>query len=369
MAVSAAAEAAPAEGGGQATKRRFGPDRPGPALQLAEPSVDWNPPPADFDPLRASPEDRARYFLPQPPDAAAAPTALAHWKRAMSPPLAFVQQTEKGLSTLRPWGEEAGAAGPALVTQEASDNWSGAYIRTHDANRFVLIEAMWLVPNPYPPPGDRPGTPPAPGNYGSSIWIGLDGHDASSMSLPQIGTAQFVSVGVAGTVPQTYAWYQWWVRGQADDAPQQLNALPVAAGDLIYCRLEAVAPQRVNFMIKNQASGAALSFEMDAPVVQNPPPNSHDIIVEGRTAEWIVERPTQPHTMQLFTLPDYGATLFYACNTVSGTGAARREQQLQRARLVRMTDWDDPVRRGRTVSLPVRQTDSSTLVCYQGNQP
>lgn len=176
-------------------------------MLLSEPSVDWNPPPADFDPLRASPDDLIGYFLPQRPDGASTPRALANWTRAMSPPLSFVQRTASGLSTLRPWGERAVAAGTLPATQEASHNWSGAYIRTHDTSSFALVEAMWLVPRPYPPPGGQPGAAAAPGIYGSSVWIGLDGHDPGSFSLPQIGTAQFVNIP-----NPVYAWYQWWVR-------------------------------------------------------------------------------------------------------------------------------------------------------------
>lgn len=149
----------------------------------------------------------------------------------------------------------------------------------------------------------------------------------------------------------------------------QINAFPVAPGDLIYCRLEVLNSKRVNLFIKNQSSGAAVAFAMDAPVVRNPPPNFPDIVVEGRAADWILERPTIPHSAQLFTLPDYGATVFYACNTALATGGTRQERQLQWARFIRMTDWDDPILRGKTVSTALRQTDTSMLMCYRGNLP
>jgi len=333
------------------------------------PRVHRNAPPVDYDPLRASAEELDRYHLPRPPDGAVAPHALANWKRAMSPPLFFLQGDESNVTKLRAWGQQAAVKNASPPAQESSQNWSGAYVRSRDAGRFVLVEGTWIVPKPSPPLAGGPGAGLPPGIFGSSAWIGLDGHDPTSLSLPQIGTAQFVWVDIGGPVVSTYAWWQWWVRHRDDDAPLQIDPFPVTPGDLVYCRLEVLGLQQVNLFIKNQSSGAAVSFVADAPAPQNPPANTRDVVVEARTAEWILERPTVPASTQYFTLPNYGATVFYACNTVLATGAAAEERQLQQARFIRMTDWDDPNHRGQTVSTAVRQTDTSMLLYYRGNLP
>jgi len=337
-------------------------------LSYDKPNVRWNPPPDGFDPLHASPEELARYYFPPRPDGAAAPRALANWARAMSPPLSFVRGPISSVTKVEPWGV-AGGHDADPPDQEWSKNWSGAYIRPGGPDRFHLIEGMWIVPRPYPPPGYVFTTTSPPIEFGSSAWVGLDGHDPTSMSLPQIGTAHFFKVENGVGQSKIYAWWQWWVRNQQDEQVVPLGLFPVEAGDLIYCRVEVTAPAQVNLFIKNQSAGAVIALLVDAPVLQNPPSNPPILEVQGRTADWILERPTIQGSTTLFTLPNYGSVLFYACNAAVAAGGSCKELQLERARYVRMVDWDDPTHRGQTVSTAVPQTDSSILVCYRGNLP
>jgi hypothetical protein len=148
-----------------------------------------------------------------------------------------------------------------------------------------------------------------------------------------------------------------------------IDDFPVASGDLIYCRLtvRTADRRRINFLVKNQSSGRVIAFDVDAPKPRNPG-RSDNIAAEGRTAEWILERPTKLGSKEMFPLPDYGATLFYACNAAIKTDTGWEELQLEQARLMSIKDWDGP-NPGATVSTSVRQNESSILLCYEGNVP
>jgi hypothetical protein len=341
------------------------------ADQPYDPYVDRNPPSEDFDALNASDADLARYNLPPRPDGANAPRALLNWKRAMSGPLSFVQGDRSDVTGPAPFGQHADNTGSDARVQESSRNWSGAYIRSNGGGKFALVEALWSVPKPYPPSPRHGKTQAATAEFGSSVWVGFDGHDAVSMSLPQIGTAQFVTVddksGSEGPC-RTFAWWQWWVRQANNNAPMLIDRFPVSSGDLIYCRLTVRTLDCVNFFIKNQSSGAAVSFDANAPQPKNPTQGSHKILTEGRTAEWILERPTLLGSKELLPLPDYGITLFYRCNAAVETETGWEELQLEQARLIAIKDWDGP-NPGAVVSTPVRQNASSLLLCYDGNLP
>jgi hypothetical protein len=81
------------------------------AGQPYDPNVDRNPPREDFDALNASDADLATYNLPPRPDGATAPRALLSWKRAMSPPLYFVQGDRSNVLGPAPFGQHADNTG------------------------------------------------------------------------------------------------------------------------------------------------------------------------------------------------------------------------------------------------------------------
>jgi hypothetical protein len=336
------------------------------------PVVHRTPPPEGFDALNASDVDLEKYNLPPRPDGTAAPRALFSWKRAMSLPFCFVPVKSSDVSGPADSGQQAGNAGAEARVQESSRNWSGAYIRSNDAGQFVLVEAMWLVPKPYPPAPRRAEATKPMTEFRSSVWIGLDGHDATSMSLPQIGTSQIVTVDdkdpAKAPVCRTFAWWQWWVRRGSNNMPRLIGGFPVSSGSLMYCRLTVRTPERVNLFIKNQSSGAVIAFDVEAPKPDNPAQIRQTIVTEGRTAEWVLERPTKIGKNELYTLPDYGAALFYACNAAVMTENGWEERQLQEARLIAMKDWDGE-HPGAVTSTPMRQNENSVLLCYEGNLP
>ena len=216
------------------------------------------------------------------------------------------------------------------------------------------------------PPGPQPDT------YASSAWIGLDGHDPASRSMPQIGTAQWVTLdGAGGTVPDLYAWWQWWVR----DAPQNghiaIRGVPVAVGNLIYAQVQAIDDVTVSMLIVNLSSNAAFPFWFDIETPTQPMiigPNPRPAHVEGRTAEWIIERPQHLDSSAFYQLSNYGQTVFDDCNGMFRSSQQMADTDLSRARLVRMTVWDAPLGQvpGRVVSIPARAGNNRIDMNYVG---
>ncbi len=210
-------------------------------------------PPLGFDPLTAGPEELELYKLPPRPDAKRTPVAFANWKRAMSQPLRFAPDavvkryradpvTAFRIATQRRQQH-------FLSSSETSRNWSGVYIRDNPGEGFATLQASWMVPRPYPPPPFNPGDDWRAGEYHSTTWIGLDGHEPGSRSLPQVGTAQNVTLDADSSDPDdlhvaTNAWWQWWVKGAATNHPIDIpsDAFPIKTGDLVYMQMDVIGP-------------------------------------------------------------------------------------------------------------------------------
>jgi Peptidase A4 family len=227
---------------------------------------------------------------------------------------------------------------------------------------MMLVQGAWLVPTPSAPTGSGDGT------YASSIWVGLDGNDPASRSLPQMGTGQYVTVTNGTPKPHLFAWWQWWDRNfpLAEQIVIKHKKFPVHAGDEIYAQIEALGPTKVSLFIKNLTTGLALPMWYGAPPSVQQNFNTIPVHVEGRTAEWIVERPGIPktHPVRFFPLADYGLTIFTQCNAASGTPILYHDEQLQRARLIRMNVWDEAAHPGILVSSPARISVTSFGVSY-----
>src|SRR6202035_5621548 len=125
-----------------------------------------------------------------------------NWQRAMSPPLQFIPPEVlpglvKDLTKLFAISQvrrQQQFMSALVQTQQVSNNWSGAAVRNNPDEAYVLLQGSWIVPRPYPPPPSASGGNWLQGDYTSSSWIGLDGFDPGSLSLPQIGIAHSVSM-------------------------------------------------------------------------------------------------------------------------------------------------------------------------------
>jgi hypothetical protein len=283
-----------------------------------------------FNPLTASPEERARYGIPPQPDPEQQPLLTRFWTEMYSPPLVFAPR-----SLLGPLPVRIGAKLRVITTarREASLNWSGASITPRHGQQFTEVHGTWEIPFVAAPAG-MPGS----AEYRSSIWIGLDGQRRYfDSSLPQLGTGQFVNAPVP--TPPFHTWCQWWLRDNQHTYVPVILSVGVAPGQRVMASLRVLSETQVHCIIVNRATGAILPFIMNAPTDTA---SGMQVKISGATAEWVVERPAKEPTDEIYELPNYGTVHFTNCFALSaemsvgrGPGPGR-ERTLDGARLIRM---------------------------------
>jgi hypothetical protein len=307
----------------------------------------WNPPPPGFNPLTADNDTLDRYHLPLRPDPDLTPVSFGNWFEMMSPPNVYIQKKVEEVFHLQNVFRLNSLA-RVSAQLEFSRNWSGGLIRPV-AGSFRTVEGSWRVSKPILPPGSL-------GNvvYRTSVWVGLDGHDPASPTMPQIGTLQ--EVNGANTVSLS-AWWQWWLRGQPSQHPVSIVPFPIQINDRIHAKVIALSPTSARFFLKNKTRGTIAPFDM----IHN------DIcpsLVEGLTAEWIVERPTQIGSDQLDIMADYQSMMMRNCNATVGAGSQAREQNLIGASLIRLAAWDNIAQPGTIISTPTLLGSDRLLMRY-----
>jgi hypothetical protein len=138
--------------------------------------------------------------------------------------------------------------------------------------------------------------------------VGLDGHNGRlpKISCPQIGTFHTPD---APPDRQHFAWLYWWHHVPKPQTPPEISRirnLPIYPGQEIMAGLWVMISGDVSFFIKNQSTGeyrCKLAKRQELP----------DIEPLGSSAEWIVERPTEPTDDKLYPLADYGSVDFKYC--------------------------------------------------------
>ena len=327
-------------------------------------------PPKGFEPLKASAAELVRFGFPPEPDHPKMPERHAFWTKMLSGPLEFVPPefgfpNEPELHRIAP-RHQGGGGGPR---RETSLNWSGAYIKPTHASRFTEIHGAWIVPTPSLPKG--PKNQPLPsGSYRSTTFIGLDGQRRYfGSSLPQIGTASLIDVDAKGkTSKRTYAWWQWWVRGQ--HLPEHsITSVPVSPGETVLCSLVVISPTIVRLSLKNQETGKFFGpVDVPAPYADRPNLPRVQVKVTGATAEWITERPTSfDEKHSLYELPDYGEIRFSDCHAVSSsTGSAEQLQKLDLATLIKMRAIREHPHRSVPLSVAELEGEQGLTTTYLG---
>jgi hypothetical protein len=280
-------------------------------------------PPKTFDALGAS-DEQLRYFgfPPKPKDEA----ALVIWKNIVSAtrvPLGVWLPI--GLPTYQINFNRFAGSGH----QETSLNWSGSAINAEveAGGSFTQIYGQWQLPAASLPAAADPQE-----HYRCSIWIGLDGHAATSMSMPQVGTTVSMRVGDAAATYE--AWHQWWARGyNFMPVPFPAATLDLHENDLVGCSLHVVDATHVCVCIAN------LTRNLGPPcfTVEAPTAGSETFPVEGLSAEWIAERPTDlKASTKLHPLPHFDRVTFGETRTQTTSPVIVRG--LSPSRLIRMIE-------------------------------
>jgi hypothetical protein len=337
-------------------------------------------PPKELDLLEATPAELREYGLPPRPSPESEPDLFAVWEEFFVPRPIFVEtKVALVLDEFRPQIRETVAAAAAVsptTRYETSRNWSGAYIEPNHAKVFVQLSGRWKVPTPAVPAGAEP---PPQGSvvYACSTWIGLDGQRRYiDSSLPQVGTWQAVALASDGTEasPETYAWFQWWARNYAGNAPGKITSVPVNPGDEVACMVRVWLPSVAVIYFKNLTTNVfSVPFLVSAPIVTLRGGHQHQFTISGATAEWVIERPTRLDNGELYDLADYDHAEIRHCHAAEADPTMPNwpwvvgtNEILKGARFIRMYDFLNDPRRTTFTSMPRREDDTAVCVKYGG---
>jgi Peptidase A4 family len=244
---------------------------------------------------------------------------------------------------------------------ENSPNWSGVYVKPGPRARFNWVGGAWTVPEPDIPlvtPIDPGPDDPFRNEYRSSVWIGLDGHRAyPHVTMPQIGTQQFLKTVNGQKVYTLEAWFQWWSRDQ-QTATQIITNVPIKIGDRILAAISVVSSDEVIFYIKNQSTGLFAWGLAQAP---------HQAEPLGTTAQWIVERPTWPTSIFPSRMPKINDVNFTHCLALASERliGPRTLHRLENARFIRMQDRFTAPYRSALICIPERTSPTTARVRYR----
>ena len=282
--------------------------------------------PERYNFLDAKASDLDRYGIPQKPGE---PQLLEFWKKLVSPPFRILKPQ------FNMFGVFFQTRPPNNL--ESSLNWSGTVVSPPRPKRIILATAGWTMPvvtHSAPPPlfieEDAPKT---------LVWVGLDGHNGKlpKISLPQIGTFHTPD---GPPENQHFAWSCWWYNSEKPQPVSRITNLKICPGQEILAGLFVTVSGDVVFFIKNQSTGDYCPF------LQRPPSGNLEPL--GSSAEWVVERPTEPNTHKLYPLADYGSVDFKYCMALAADrplGPTRLMTLADNGRMIKMREaFADPYR-------------------------
>ena len=105
------------------------------------------------------------------------------------------------------------------------------------------------------------------------------------------------------------AFFEWW--DQEDGGTfLQLTGLPVHPGDVMLGAVWAKTKTTAIAYLRNLTTGTMAIVGATAPVVELSGDPPVELTISGATAEWILERPTDPNTATPYQFPAYSTTTF-----------------------------------------------------------
>lgn len=269
------------------------------------------PTPLDFDVLKASRSELMHYGLPPRPNKENK-RLFEMWQALVTARRPAKVKGGKPKPRDMPFSYHLGFSQPInRGHQETSRNWSGIATEAKAKRPFNTIYAQWKLPKMRKPAGGKSRP------FACSSWIGFDGHDPTSASMPQIGVTMSMIWKHNSWKPNYQAWSQWWQRGRRNPV-NPITGFPVAENDLIVCALTISSEFVVLLNIANITQDcAAAPFTMLAPFTSSGFPYFVFFGVRGHTAEWIAERPKEIRSSakneDYFPLPDFDTVDFDNC--------------------------------------------------------
>jgi hypothetical protein len=333
-------------------------------------------PPANFDPLTASPAELGRYGLPQRPDEAGQPALLKAWQRLFERPLSFVPPKIEEIFFPLLQEPRIRQLAPNATRFQDSPNWCGASIVPSGGKQLVLIFGEWNVPRPELPPPSEQGPEGQANDYHCVAWIGFDGNRRYlDSTLPQIGTEQILTVdGNGGQTRQYFAWFQWWARNQVRITRKTLSNIVLDAGVSVMAMVWVIDPHHVVMVFRTFAPTNQITI-----LVKRTPEvwltgakkSKTRPAISGATAEWILERPEtlelKNAKLELFARYDPVRFQHVVAGTAPTAGLPTSEETLTGPRLFRLFEVPNVSGpRTRLISMPRRISASSIEMRYGG---
>jgi hypothetical protein len=239
-------------------------------------------PPANFNPLTASPAATAQFAIPPAPNATSAPAAYSRWQKAMA---GFANRQAPAVIQMTPTNIAHGPArivggaaanqapnnGVANAVSTTSSNWSGTTV--YNAAAPFKVEAVigeFVVPTARQAFGACTG-----GWDYSSEWVGIDGWGSSDVFQAGVEVDAYCS---GGTTASLYsAWIEWYPYNET-----RVSAPAIHPGDLIFVEIWNTSATAGYAYIYNYSTNLSAEYTLTAP------PGT---TLVGNSVEWIVERP------------------------------------------------------------------------------
>ena len=244
----------------------------------------FTPPPAGFDPVRATDRELLAHGYPARPDPERQPELHKHWTAMLSRPI----------TVIRPEFEEAP---PQLGGKQLSyadtqgSGWAGSqFIVAGGGDPVQFVTGQWTVPAVAVPEGDH-------GLSMCATWIGIDAPSDGDDHILQTGTTQQINYGDS---PSAFAWFQWFPA-----PPSTLSNLAVSPGDVVYGLICVDTSTEARIYLGNMTTGQLVSFVKDG--------SPEGLSVAGDTAEWILECPHDLKTGDFELLTKFGDIYFDNC--------------------------------------------------------
>ena len=253
----------------------------------------FTPPPAGWDPEKASDRERLQYGYPRCP--VEFPELVERWTRKLNKPYTFIQPEfaprERPNIRLRNGVSRHGA--------ETSYNWAGVYVTPAEGTTFKWVEATWRFPQSY-----LPGNAEDNVQYSASTWIGIDGENGSG-DIMQAGCDSDIQTTGGSPQHQYNPWWEWWPAGSF-----WITNLSFSPGDeisVLIC-ITAGSTTSAAVFISNNTSNTGGFFHATAPAGTN---------ILGSSAEWIVEA---LQTQIGYSLAKFDTVDFTDCNAGTQAG-------------------------------------------------
>jgi hypothetical protein len=234
----------------------------------------YEPPPRDFDALRASPRELLKYGLPRRPNPETEPLHARLWERHFAVPIEWVQadlSIDKVLSRRDPL-RRSGLPKESGPMDFGPSGWGGAVVTTaslglNPPEAANNVFATWVVPGIFP--ASDPNQDLTVG-----FWVGLDGWT----------NGQVLQAGIALTITKDFKflWWAWteWYTTQFKDPAVRVDNFDVHPGDTISVLVCAPQPDHGFVSLHNDTTHQATSVGIDA---------RPGITSAGQSAEWIIE--------------------------------------------------------------------------------